>query len=250
MTSPSSSAAPEVSWAELKAMILGYNEHFRESDRRLEALRAQNERELAATRAAIERELAEERKKTEAIERNLATARTQNERELAEERKKTEQSRRELDRRMAELGKQIAGLGDKFGYFAEGMALPSMERLLQERFGMETIAPRQRVRRHGREQEYDVIASANGSVNLVVVVEVKSRVRAEAIDQLIEQLETLPLMLPEYGQRPRIGILAGVDWDAGVREQAHAQGLYTAHIHDELFDLTTPEPFEPRRWGA
>lgn len=49
-----------------------------------------------------------------------------------------------------ELGQQIGGLGDKFGYFTEGMALPSMERILTEQFGMSVIMPRVRVRQRLR----------------------------------------------------------------------------------------------------
>jgi hypothetical protein len=123
-----------------------------------------------------------------------------------------------------------------------------MELEPNEARAMVNISPRHRVRRAGREQEYDVLAWANGSVSLAIVVEVKSRVRREAIAQLESQLNTLPEMLPEIASKSRIGILAGVDWDAGVREEAQAAGLYTASIHDEIFALTTPEGFAPRRW--
>ena len=163
--------------------------------------------------------------------------------------KDTDERMKQTGRRLDQLGQQIAGLGDKFGYFTEGMALPSMERLLTERFGMENISPRHRVRRLGREQEYDVLAWANGDVNSVVLVEVKSRVRPEAIEQLLEQIETLPLLLPELAGKARLGILAGVDWQPEVEQAAQAAGLYTARIHDEMFELTTPSGFAPRRWG-
>jgi len=111
-------------------------------------------------------------------------------------------------------------------------------------------SPRHRVRVAGREQEYDVLAWANGKVNQAVVVEVKSRVKREAIDQLIVQIEELPKLVPELAGKERLGILAGVDWDAGVMEAAQAAGLYTACIHDELFTLTTPQGFRPRLWGG
>jgi hypothetical protein len=39
-----------------------------------------------------------------------------------------------------ELGKQISGLGNKFGSFTEGMAFPSIEKLLREKFKMDVIA--------------------------------------------------------------------------------------------------------------
>ncbi|WP_201739269.1 type I restriction enzyme HsdR N-terminal domain-containing protein [Tepidimonas charontis] len=171
-------------------------------------------------------------------------------RELRESSRETDRRMQETHRQLRELGWQIAGLGDKFGYFAEGMALPSMERILLTRFGMETINPRVRVRRGGREQEYDVLAWANGAVNTAVIVEVKSRVKREAIEQLKQQLQELPQLIPELAGNARIGILSGIGWDPGVMQEAQAAGLYTATIHDEVFELTTPKDFTPRRWKA
>ena len=115
-------------------------------------------------------------------------------------------------------------------------------------FGMESISPRVRVRRSGGEQEYDVLAWSHGDQNVVVVVEFKSRVKAEAIDQLVEQLLTLFDMVPVLTGKDRIGILAGIDWDMDVEKQAQAVGLYTARISDDLFELTTQKDFKPRRW--
>lgn len=71
---------------------------------------------------------------------------------------------------------------------------------------------------------------------------------AATIAQLVEQLETLFDFLPELKGKARIGILAGIDWDAGVEEEAQAAGLYTARIRDEMFELTTPKGFKPRKW--
>jgi hypothetical protein len=210
--------ANSVSWEELKNMILGLAEQSKETDRRMQ----ETDRQMQETDRRIQ----------------------ETDRQMQE----TGRQMQETGRRLDQLGIQIAGLGDKFGYFTEGMAMPSMERILTEQFQMETINPRARVRRGGREQEYDVLAWANGDVNLSIVVEVKSRVRREAIGQLVGQLESLPQMMPEIKDKARIGILAGVDWDAGVREEALSLGLYTAHIHDEMFELTSPEGFKPKRW--
>jgi hypothetical protein len=185
-----------------------------------------------------------------ALVAELAIQSKETERLLKERSEETDRKFRETDRMLKELGRQIAGIGDKFGYFAEGMALPSMERLLRQRFHMTNVSPRHRVRVAGREQEFDVLAWANGKVNRAIVVEVKSRVKREAIDQLIDQIEELPKLVPELAGKERLGILAGVDWDAGVMEAAQAAGLYTARIHDELFTLTTPLGFRPRLWGA
>ena len=40
--------------------------------------------------------------------------------------KEVSQAQKKTDRQLKELGKQIGGLGSKFGSFTEGLALPSM----------------------------------------------------------------------------------------------------------------------------
>nr|VFK38358.1 MAG: Protein of unknown function DUF91 [Candidatus Kentron sp. SD] len=155
---------------------------------------------------------------------------------------------RELERVTKEQSKQISGIGNKFGYFTEGLALPSMERILTEQFGMTTIMPRARTRKNGEEIEIDVLATANEGINLAMVVEVKSRVRMEGIEQLQRIVSRFREIHPEHRDKAVMGILAGVDWDRGVQAKAREAGFLTASIRDEIFTLTTPEGFEARRW--
>jgi len=90
-------------------------------------------------------------------------------------------AQKETDRQLKELGKQIGGLGSKFGSFTEGLALPSMEKILRQRFGMEIISPSVRASKEGRHMEIDVLAYANGNLNTAYIVEVKSHAREESI---------------------------------------------------------------------
>ena len=57
----------------------------------------------------------------------------------------TDRLQKENARQIRELGKQIGGLGAK-GSFTEGLALPSMETILRQQFGMEIIATAKVVR--------------------------------------------------------------------------------------------------------
>nr|NCR36624.1 DUF3782 domain-containing protein [Microcystis aeruginosa S11-05]NCR50143.1 DUF3782 domain-containing protein [Microcystis aeruginosa S11-01] len=65
--------------------------------------------------------------------------------EVSQQQKENAQQLKETDKQLKELGKQIGGLGAKFGSFTEGLALPSMETILRQRFGMEVISPSVRV---------------------------------------------------------------------------------------------------------
>jgi len=158
------------------------------------------------------------------------------------------QEKRETDRQLRELGKQIGGLGNKFGSFTEGLALPSMEKILRRRFGVDTVAPSVRVARGGQHLELDVLAYANSEVNAAYVVEVKSHLREEHIQQLLEILEQFADWFPEHRDKKLYGILAGVHIPAALRPCVLEQGLYLAHIHDDLFELEVPDDFQPRRF--
>jgi len=178
--------------------------------------------------------------------------------ELQKSQKETDRQMKETDRQMKEtgkkikeIGKQIAGIGDKFGYFAEGMALPSMEKILIEKFKMETISPRVRFRnkKTGEEIEIDVLAYANSDVNEVYVVEVKSKLRKEGIEQTKKILDNFFKFFPEHKGKKLFGILAAIDAaPRDLKEEVLNQGIYYAEICDDVFSLKVPNGFEAKSW--
>jgi hypothetical protein len=162
----------------------------------------------------------------------------------------TDRKFQETDRLIKELGRQIGGLGNKFGSFTEGLALPSMERLLRERFKMTVISPRVKVQLDGREMEIDVLAYANGSIHSAYVVEVKSHLDERALEQTLEILKQFPRMFPEHADKALYGILAYVQGSREMRQRVLEAGLLPATIHDEQFRLEAPEGFQPRRFDT
>jgi hypothetical protein len=160
----------------------------------------------------------------------------------------TDRKFRETDRLIKELGQQIGGLGNKFGSFTEGLALPSMQKILRQRFGVDTVSPSVRLSREGQHLEIDVLAYANGDINAAYVVEVKSHLREKDIEQLLKILERFPVWFPEHRNKALYGILAAVDIPESLIPQVLGQGLYLAHIHDDLFEMQVPDDFQPRRF--
>ncbi|NCS31635.1 MAG: DUF3782 domain-containing protein, partial [Microcystis aeruginosa F13-15] len=104
--------------------------------------------------------------------------------EVSQQQKENAQQQKKTDKQLKELGQQIGGLGAKFGSFTEGLALPSMEKILRQRFGMEVVSPSVRVSKDGKHLEIDVLAYTNGELNTAYIVEVKSHAREESITQL------------------------------------------------------------------
>lgn len=169
-------------------------------------------------------------------------------RQMKESQKKTDEQQKKTDRQIKELGKQIGGLASKFGSFTEGLALPSMEKILRQKFGMEVISPSVRVSKQGEHIEIDVLAYANSGINQVYVVEVKSHAREESIEQLKTILQRFRYFFPEHQHKQVYGILAAVDLSAYVRNKILQEGLYVARIHEDVFNLDIPEGFEPKVW--
>ena len=179
----------------------------------------------------------------------LATAQKETDKQLKETDlllKEVSQQQKKTDKQLKELGQQIGGLGAKFGSFTEGLALPSMETILRQRFGMEVISPSVRVSKDGQHLEIDVLAYTNGELNTAYIVEVKSHARQEDITQLKSILQRFRRFFSEHKDKKLYGILAAVDLSPGLREKILQEGLYVARIHDQVFELDIPDNFQPR----
>ncbi len=235
---------------ELKALVASLAVAQQDTDRQLDKMIQENDRRSKETELKMQET---DLQMKETAQRFKETA--QRFKETAQRFKETDQRFKETDQvinktsqEIVELGKQIGGLGKKFGSFTEGLALPSMTKILSERFGMEVISPSVRVKKQGENMEIDVLAYANSEVNEAYVVEVKSHVREEAINQLRSILERFRRFFPEHKDKAVYGILAAVDLSEELRERILKAGFYVARIHDEVFELDVPANFKPKAY--
>jgi hypothetical protein len=201
--------------------------------------------ELATAQAeltAAQKETDKQLKETDLLLKEVS----QQQKENAQQIKETDRQQQKTDKQLKELGQQIGGLGAKFGSFTEGLALPSMETILRQRFGMEVVSPSVRVSKDGQHLEIDVLAYTNGELNTAYIVEVKSHAREESITQLKSILQRFRSFFPEHKDKKLYGILASVDLSNELREKILQEGFYVARIHDQVFELDIPDNFQPR----
>ena len=163
--------------------------------------------------------------------------------------RETDKRFKETDKQFKELGKQIGGLGNKFGDFTEGMAFPSMQRILTEQFKMEFVSPRARVRKNGETIELDVLAYANSGIDEIYVVEVKSHLREDHLQEMLKNLERFPRFFPEHKNKALYGIIAAVDVPDEVKKRVLDAGIYLALIRDDTFALDVPKGFKAKRFN-
>jgi hypothetical protein len=208
--------------------------------------------ELATAQAeltAAQKETDKQLKETDLLLKEVSQQQKENAQQLKEtdrQQKENAQQQKKTDKQLKELGQQIGGLGAKFGSFTEGLALPSMETILRQRFGMEVVSPSVRVSKDGKHLEIDVLAYTNGELNTAYIVEVKSHAREESLTQLKSILQRFRSFFPEHKDKKLYGILASVDLSNELREKILQEGFYVARIHDQVFELDIPDNFQPR----
>ena len=96
--------------------------------------------------------------------------------------------------------------------------------------------------------ELDVLAYANSEHNSAYVVEIKSHLRPDGIQQFLNILEQFRHFFPEHADKSLYGILAVVDSPDDLRQEALSAGIFMAGINDEQFKLEVPKNFQPRAW--
>jgi hypothetical protein len=170
--------------------------------------------------------------------------------EVAERFARDEEIRTKADeafrQQMAELGKQIGGLGNRFGSFTESLILPSMARILYDEFGVDHVSIRTKAKRNGSSLELDAFGYTNGTKNIAYVVEVKASIRKRDLEQILDILQKFPYYFPDHADKHLYGIIAGLDAPDDVRQMLAQEGIFYADITDDVFRLDTPKEFVPR----
>ena len=117
---------------------------------------------------------------------------------------------------------------------------------------MNVIAPNVAARRGKEFLEMDVLAYSNQEINEVYIVEVKSHLKEEGIDQMLNTLNQFPKFFPEHQDKRIFGILAVVDARENLKKRVLKEGIYLAMIHEDLFEIAVPKGFKAKsfNWNA
>jgi len=115
-------------------------------------------------------------------------------------RREFQASRQDLDRRFRETDRKMKALQDLFegqwGKLIESLVEGDLVRLLDKRgIRVNDTSTRRKGARNGESYEFDIIAH-NGEE--IVIVEVKTTLRAREVEKFIAQLQRAKHYLPEY----------------------------------------------------
>ncbi len=166
--------------------------------------------------------------------------------ETDKEIEKTSKTVEEMSKTVEETSKAVNALTGKWSKFVEGLIIPSVERLFKER-GIEVDKVYQRVKTHrnGNDMEVDILA-INGEY--AVLIEAKSTLKIEDINDHIERLKDFKSFFPEYSDRKVIGAVGGIVIEEESDRYAYRKGLFVIAERGESVKILNDSKFKPKVW--
>ena len=166
-------------------------------------------------------------------------------REVSKEQRKLSKQQKQTDRQM----KKLAGLfTSQWGALMESLVEGDLVPLLQARgITVRYTHTRMRGRRNGEHYEFDILAE-NGEE--VVVVVVKTTLRAEDVAQFLEKLGKFTEYAPGYQGKKIYGAVAYIKADTSVQVHAERQGLFVIRATGNSASIINDAGFVPRMFNC
>ncbi len=210
-------------------------EMFKETDRRFK----ETDRKFKETERFLKEKFAKTDQKFKETDQFLKEKFEETDRLLEEKFRKT-------DEKIAEVTTAIGDLGGKWGRFVEGLLEPAVKRLFSERgIPIERVHRRSESTRNGDRMEIDILAINGG---YAVLIEAKSTLKVEDVNEHIERLKRFKEFFPEYAGHRVIGAVAGIVLEEDVDRYAYRQGLFVIGQSGETVQILNDEKFQPREW--
>jgi hypothetical protein len=113
---------------------------------------------------------------------------------------------------------------------------------------VEDFMPRRRKRIGEETIELDALGVVNGSRNEGYIVEIKSHLRPEGIEQMKSILSRFRTIFPEYIHLKLYGIIVAADASAESLHEARSLGFYVITFEDNLMHFHDDNGFVARAY--
>ncbi|HWQ67298.1 MAG TPA: hypothetical protein VN372_10545 [Methanospirillum sp.] len=169
---------------------------------------------------------------------------------LAEQKRETDRLFQETQIQIRETSREIAKGERQFnslwGKFVESLVEGDLVRLLN---GKQIPVNRTYQRISGRKKEinyeFDIIA-ANGEE--IVVVEVKTTLKSDAIKHFISKLEQIKDWIPEFKEKTIFGAVAFIHTEENVIAHAEGCGLFIIKATGNSANIINTDTFVPKTY--
>ena len=158
----------------------------------------------------------------------------------------TDRRMKETDKQIKELGKQIGGLHNSIGEYSENFLKNSVTTLLKDHFKVEAVTHDYSINKKGKHIQIDAFGYSNNKRNEMFVLELKTKLRPDDIDQLDNIIKNIDLFLPEHKDKKVYGIMAAVNYKQDLADKITGKGYYFAHISGDMLVLDNPKGFKAK----
>ena len=230
----------------IEQRILKMRAEIVEIEKEIVEIRKESERRSAETEDRIiaiceesERRSAKMKAESDAI-RNAADAKWE----------KTNQTLAELAKTDREHGRQIGGYGNQIGDFTESLAMPSIRRILDQRFNADFQGD---VNYDWKDQDgplqVDAWGISRNGAKEVYLVEIKRKFKRGHIHQVRQMVKRFRSYYANYSDSPIYPVITAVKISDIDRRKLWEMGMYVIDIADGAFKLAKPPAeikFEPK----
>ena len=151
-----------------------------------------------------------------------------------------------LERTVERTSKAVDALTTRGGRFVEELVEPAVLRLFQEKgIDVKEVYPRARTKRQGLAMEIDILAIDDTEI---VLVECKSRLSKDDVDEFLEKLARFKISFPHYQNYQAYGAVAGIEINEGIDRYAYQKGLFVIKPSGEGVAIANDDNFKPVTW--
>jgi len=195
-----------------------------------------------ASQAEAERRAAE-------IDRLFAESKAEDERRKAEADQTMEELKRgiaKLEKTVERTSKAVDSLTTRWGRFVEELVEPAVIKLFQAKgIDVKEVHPRLESKRDEFSMEIDIMAVDETEL---VLVECKSRLSKDDVDEFLEKLPKFKLAFPHYKNYQVYGAVAGIEIDRGVDRYGYKKGLFVIKPSGDTVAIINKDNFKPEIW--
>ena len=163
------------------------------------------------------------------------------------------ETHREVKEMFAETNASIRRVSVEFlgitGHIVEGLVSSSTEKIFKDA-GFDLHDSGKNLRRElaseDKQMEVDALL---GNEKLVVPVEVKANFTKKKVKRFLHKMEMFRKFFPEYADKEVIAAIAAINYEAGVADFAHEEGLLVIRVSsDDIFSLDPVDEKKLRRF--
>ena len=209
------------------------------------ASQAEADRKFAASKEEDERRKAEdERRKAEDERRKAEDERRKQEADRTMEELK--QGIAKLEKTVERTSKAVDSLTTRWGRFVEELVEPAVIKLFQAKgIDVKEVYPRARSKRYATPMEIDILAVDETEL---VLVECKSRLSQDDVDEFLEKLPQFKLAFPHFQNFKAYGAVAGIEINEGIDRYAYKKGLFVIKPSGDTVAIINDDSFKAATW--